>query len=429
MKSLKQIQKFEHETLYVGEYDFSLSHFNQLVSFNDKHGQKFFKVGNKKITFSSYVGVIQVSGLTIEILPKGDSNKDRKQGKEKWRTALINILSECDKIKLKGTQAANLSFNKNTLLDLYIAYFLTEVEQIIHRGLVKRYDRREGQKYALKGALHFPKHTAKNYINKERFYTKHQVYDYNHQLNKIIKTALHVLKKINISSSLLGIVNNLDLKMEEIDFIHSPAKLNQNIHYSRRTNHYREAIKIALLIIQEYSPILKSGPNEIIAFLFNMNELFEDFIYRRLKREEVNFQRIGLSVLNQKSKNFWNERTIRPDIVLKFTADNEDQNVIIDTKWKLLTEVNPSIQDLRQMFVYNLYYTSEHSVLLYPDNGVQDLAKKPFVSVDCIDKEEHGCAVSFINPFLDQGSINPNFASNLLEKLTSSNLATFSYGN
>lgn len=162
MKNLKLIQKFEHETLYVGEQEFSLSHFNQLVSFNDKHDQKFFSIGNKKITFSSYVGVIQVSGLTIEILPKGDSNLNRLNGKEKWRTALINILSECNKIKLKGTQAANLSFNKHNLLDLYIAYFLTEVEKILHRGLIKKYDRREGQKYALKGALHFPKHISKN---------------------------------------------------------------------------------------------------------------------------------------------------------------------------------------------------------------------------------------------------------------------------
>lgn len=419
MMSLKPIQKFEHETLYVGEHDFSLSHFNQLVSFNDKHNQKFFSIGNKKITFSSYVGVVQVSGLTIEIIPKGDSNNDRIKGKEKWRTALINILSECDKIKLKGTHTANLSFNKHNLLDLYIAYFLTEVEKVLHKGLVKKYDRREGQKYTLKGALHFPKHISKNYTNKERFYTKHQVYDYNHQLNKIIKTALQILKKINVSSSLLGIVQNLDLKMEEIEVINSSADLNQKIHYSRRTKHYSEAVMLAQLIIKEYSPILKSGINEIIAFLFNMNELFEDFIFRRLRREEINFQHIGLEVLKQRSKNFWNDRTIRPDILLKFTVDNLEQNIIIDTKWKLLTEVKPSIQDLRQMFVYNLYFNTEHSVLLYPDNGLSDLEMQPYEESEWIKEHDHGCEVRFIDPFQENGTINSDFTSCFIEKLIS----------
>ena len=72
--ALNKIQIFEHQTLKVDETTkFNLVHFNALEKYGYKTKEKYFSVGNKRIKFNNYVGVIQVKNLTIEILPKADN--------------------------------------------------------------------------------------------------------------------------------------------------------------------------------------------------------------------------------------------------------------------------------------------------------------------------------------------------------------------
>ena len=40
--------------------------------------------------------------------------------------------------------------------------------------------------------------------------------------------------------------------------------------------------------------------------------------------------------------------------------------MIVDTKWKLIRDGRPSDADLKQMFVYNLFWQTDRSILLYP---------------------------------------------------------------
>lgn len=411
------IQKFEYESLFVGEDGFKLLHFDALTAYNDKHNSQFFTVGNKKIVFNSYVGVIYVAGLTIEILPKGDRYTNSEKQKKKWQKVLINLLSECKKINLKSIQSAQLSLQQFSLLEFYLYHFLNEVDEILRHGYMRRYGKQFGQKKSLKGALYFPKHISKNYIHKERFYTNHQVFDYNHSLNQILKTAITVLLKMNINSSLIGKAQNLDLKMEGVDFIH-PNKINiHTLNIDRRVSHYENAIQLALMIINEYSPTLQHGQNNVIAFLFNMNDLFEEFIYRRLRKEEHKYGDISLSITDQVIKKFWDYKTIRPDILMSYKTGQQEMNLIIDTKWKLLDETIPSDADLKQMFVYNLYFSSDRSILLYPNNGLDDRNKTDFHYSDWVRNNSHGCELKFVDPFMDDGRINEDFASFLIEQV------------
>jgi len=411
------IQKFEYESLYVGEAGFRQLHFDALVAYNDKNDNQLFSVGNKKIVFKSYVGVLYVEGLTIEILPKGDRYTYTKSDKNKWQRALINLLSECKKINLKSVKTAQLSLKYHSLLEFYLNHFLNEVEEILRHGYMRKYGEHSGQKKSLKGALHFPTHISTNYIHKERFFTNHQVYDYNHPLNQILKTALNVLLKMNISSTLIGKAQNLDFKMEKVDFIHPSSIKKHSLIFDRRVYHYENAIQLALMIIKEYSPTLRTGQNDVVAFLFNMNDLFEEFIYRRLRKEEYKYGAISLRVTDQVSKKFWENKRIRPDIILSFKEGKHKKNIIIDTKWKLLEESVPSDPDLKQMFVYNLYFTSDKSILLYPYSGLDDRSKTAFQNTEWVSNRSHGCEMKFVNPFMDDGRINEGFATHFLEQL------------
>ncbi|MGJ1274956.1 5-methylcytosine restriction system specificity protein McrC [Sphingobacterium siyangense] len=70
----------------------------------------------------------------------------------------------------------------------------------------------------------------------------------------------------------------------------------------------------------------------------------------------------------QNSDKFWENKHIRPDIVLK----TKDETFVIDTKWKIIEANNPSDDDLKQMFVYNLHWKAEKTLLIYPKTNQID---------------------------------------------------------
>ena len=179
MSSSKNIlQVFEHHTLKVDEASaFKMVHFNALEKYGYKTKEKFFSVGNKRIKFNNYVGVIQVKNLTIEILPKADNKGDDKASKDKWHNALITMLKECKLIKLNTISNAKLKLKSASILDLYYDLFLSETETIFKHGLRKNYRSIEENLNKVKGKILFTNHIRKNAFHKERFFVEHKIFD------------------------------------------------------------------------------------------------------------------------------------------------------------------------------------------------------------------------------------------------------------
>ena len=286
-----------------------------------KHNNKFFSVGNKKFFFNQYVGVIQVGNLIIEILPKAD--RDNTEDENKWHDALVHMLKVCKLIKLDSLTSAHLRTRSASLIDLYFETFINEVSLLLHRGLVKKYRLQEKNLNKLKGRIVFSTNLRKNYIHKERFYTAHQVYDKNNIFNKILKKALETVSNITSNQHLLSKTKKLLLSFEDVENINVSETLFNKISFERRTVDYKYAMNLARLILLNYSPDLKGGRDNILAILFDMNTLFEKFIYRLLKREESNYSYLNLSITGQASREFWQGKTIRPDIVIKYETCGE----------------------------------------------------------------------------------------------------------
>ena len=150
----KSKQVFEHGELAVGAQGLTKSQFAALVRFNDAHGQKYFRVGHNRLRFTEYVGVIQVGDLAIEVLPKvGQASPAEGL---KWRRVLVKMLGEARIIASPANEAV-LARTRSPLIDLYLNAFLDETRALVHRGLVKRYRREEGNVGVLKGRIIFAK--------------------------------------------------------------------------------------------------------------------------------------------------------------------------------------------------------------------------------------------------------------------------------
>lgn len=398
MSRRKTISIFEHQYIRVGENGFEDHHFERLVAYNELHGNKYFTVGLKKIKFSNYVGVIQVGNLTIEILPKADFSSDQ----EKWRFALLAMLFQCKHISLQSLTEAYLKLRTASIMDLILESFLLEVEYLLSIGLVKGYRKVSSNKTNLKGKIEFSQHVSRNIIHKELFYTISDTYDYNIIWNRILRKALDIVLLISSNATIRSKTEKVSLCFEGIQSGIITGKLFQNLRYNRKTEAYKKAIKLAELIILSYNPDIQFGKNYILAVMFDMNRLFEEYVYRILKKDEGLFPAINLKIRPQQSRVLWQSRRIRPDIVLEFKKQGEMEKIIIDTKWKILTDYTPSDEDLRQMYTYNLHMDAMKSVLLYPKLNLVSQEPVDYEQAKSVEKA-HSCQLVFADLFTDDG--------------------------
>ena len=356
MNNKKFIQVFEYQKLRYDDVGiFRKHHFDAMVKFNELHQNKYFTIIHQGIRFGSYVGVIQIGGLTIEILPKADNNENAD--KNLWQNVLLNMLKICKKIQVESISETQLKKRYHSILDVYFELYLDEIERLVKKGLIKKYRKNQSNQNALKGKLLFAQNIQQNLVHKEHFYCEHQVYDKNHLLHQILYKGLLVLKTF-VNDSLKDKLNRLLFEFQDFENINIQKKHFDKIIIDRKNNDYQKAIDIAKIIILNYSPSLNYGSDNLLTLLFDMNTLWEEYIFRILQKHKTD----EIEVSFQNSDKFWENKRIRPDIVLKI----KDETFVIDTKWKIIEANNPSDDDLKQMFVYNLHWKAEKTLLLYP---------------------------------------------------------------
>lgn len=368
-KQSEVITVFEHQILKLGEKYKGIC-FNEdmlrcLQTHSGDNGVKYFSLINNGVKFNQYVGVLQLSNITIEILPKADKNVKE----DIWRNNLIGMLQAVGLFNVQAPTSSDLYLRSNSILDLYFELFIREIEYLLHRGLVKKYRKTEGNVNALKGSLQFSKHIQKNLVHQERFYVRYITYDKEHQLHEILYKAIKLLNRLNTNINLSSRLSCLLLDFPEMSDINVSDALFSKISYDRKTEPYKSAIDIARLLLLNYYPDLSRGSDDVLALMFDMNILWEKFVYISLLKS-----RRFKSIEAQCSKRFWEASDndfssyMKPDIVI---YNELDECIVLDTKWKNLNESSPSSQDLRQMYAYMMYYKAKKVALVYPGSKDQ----------------------------------------------------------
>ena len=408
------IQIFEHERLTTRGDELgrriTRPQFEKLCEFNDTHDNKYYTVIRNGVKFSQYVGVMRIGNLVIEILPKADkiSYENRKEAYDRWRKVLLKMLAISGYLQVDSVSQSFLKRRNNSLLDLYFELYLKEVELILRRGPVKKYRQVDSNLNVLKGRIKFAEHIRKNLVHGERFYTVHQQYDYEHLINQILLKGLLILKRISNDGFLGNRINQLLFLFPEIKEIPINEATFEKVNLNRKTEFYTRALDIARMLILNYSPDITRGENDMLAILFDMNMLWERYIYKRLKlfEGEGNY-RVGY----QEGKNFWENRKIRPDLVIR----KGGETIILDTKWRLAKPDKPTDDELKQMYAYNLYWEAKKSILLYP--GTENKKDGPYGKFHKGIPDEHFCKVGFVKVLDKKNELNKEVAREILEKI------------
>lgn len=395
----RSIKVFEHSQLLFDNSERDTAFFKSLVKYNERHEGKFFRVGNRKITFNSYVGVIQIGNNVLEILPKADAGPASPEAVGVWQRTLLQMLKTAGYIRNNPANSANQHIQNSNLMDIYLLTFLQEVVQLVHAGLIKKYIRVRSNGNVLKGKLLVEKQMQYNLMHEERFYTEHTRYSRNAVHNQVLKAALDIVSKTTTNKHVKLESRKLLLYFEDVELWNGNKIELGNIIIDRKWKTYQPAMELAKLILLNHSPAMRVGDNYTMAILFDMNRLFEKYVYRILKKKEPEFRAQRLRISYQESISFWENRYLQPDIILDYFDGKKMVRLIVDAKWKLIEDKGLANNDLKQMFAYNILFNSSHAILLYPYTGRRGSGKKPFHrglrEVDL----SHSCEIYFLDIF------------------------------
>jgi 5-methylcytosine-specific restriction enzyme subunit McrC len=386
-KNTIRVSEFE-KLYYDNDKPFKEKHWQALCFYQEQQykkgesGVEYFRILNKGVQFTNYVGVIQAGNLTIEVLPKTDKQKstaanlsvseleksdnEASHAKQCWHNVLLQMLKECKLLQVNHVDYARLNLKSNSILEIYLELFLAEAEKLLHEGLIKKYKKIERNQLAMKGQLMFSKNISLNFVHDERFYVRYTEYNRDNIFNQILFKTLRLIPTLSSNPFLSDRVNRLLLDFPEMSDCRVTTDTFGKLIYDRKTQRYKQAILVSKMLLLNYRPDITGGSENVMAILFDMNELWEEFVYRQL----VKGAKEGVSVSRQNKKAFWYNQTInfhkqvRPDIVVT----KEERKFILDTKWKIIDDNRPGDDDLKQMFVYNLLWDAEKSILLYPGN-------------------------------------------------------------
>ena len=369
----KNITVFEHQTIKLDQeidgVKFDSNNLKALQNYYGEKGVPYFSLIHNGVRFNEYVGVIQVGNTVIEVLPKADNAFARTSEKNLWRDILIDMLFAVRLFDIHAPSSSTLKLKSNSILDLYFELFLNEVEYLLHSGLVKQYRSKEDNVTSLKGSLKFGRHIQQNLTHQERFYVCHTTFDVEHKLHFIIYKTIRLLKHLNTNTVIQSRIGTLLLNFPEMSDIKVSEITFARIVYNRKTLIYKKSIDIAHLLLLHYHPDVSRGKDNVLALMFDMNYLWEQFVYVSLRKHKESVT----TITAQTSKLFWKPKTgykskIRPDIVVNKDKEN---CVVLDTKWKNLKGSNPLPDDLRQMFVYHEYYNAQRVALVYPGSKTE----------------------------------------------------------
>ncbi len=359
-----KISVYEYDKLRIGDNPFFTKPVHQALEHLYFSSElKYFNLIPCGVQFREFVGVIQVNGVQIEILPKLDRYDSEKS---KWRDILIGMLHEVGLFRVSAPSFSSLTLRSNSILELYFELFISEVEYLVRTGLIKQYRRQSQNQTSLKGSLDFPRHLTKNLVHQERFFTNSSIYDQDHLWHQILSQTIDLIRLLSQNSHIHSRIGALKLSFPDI----SPQKISErsfdSLVYNRKTESYRTAMEIARLLLCNYHPDLKSGRNNVLALMFDMNILWESFIYHSLRKQFIR-EGSGWVVSAQRSTAFWSSRacrtSLRPDILIE---TGKGCKFILDTKWKHPVDNKPSSTDLQQLFAYSRFFDTNNTALVYP---------------------------------------------------------------
>lgn len=344
--------------------------FQQLERFNERFERqrkiKVFQYGTRNtLVAQNFVGVIHLGAYQVEVLPKIEATEHR------IRQNLLQMVASTLNLKLHGNELGLLDRANQSILEVLIRLYCDLLWEAVHKGMVRRYESRQDNLVVLRGRLNMAQQLRHNLARPDRLHCTFDEFTQDNALNRALKAALRVLFRLAKTESSSKSLAELLFCFDGVADMPASAIHWEQVTTDRLSERYAPLIRMARLFIDGATPDLTAGGGDGFAVLFDMNQLFEEYVGKQVQR--ITAER-GLVAKLQGPKRHLAVRDggascfeLRPDIVVMETGNHL---AVIDTKWKRLksngVREDISTSDLYQMFAYAKQYQVPSVILLYP---------------------------------------------------------------
>lgn len=329
-----------------------------------------FRWGHQTVQWRQYCGVVQLDGLTLEILPK-IYGKESQPGS--CRATLVKMLRKAGLMKIHRGADASVQAQKYYLLDIFIQELCLQIVEQSLMGKPRDYQQHEENLGVVKGKLLMNQQLRKNLTHLERLYCEYDELTDDIPINRIIKYTLQVLLPQCQSNRSRKAISELLMQHDGITDERFAASDIDHIHLNRTTDRYKSILAWCRLFLDGLSPDVTAGKHNLLSILFDMNVLFERWLATELRPIA---HKAGLMLREQQPRKYLAYRPdidrkvfqTRPDISL---MDRENKVVmILDAKWKVLDDTEYKLgisqQDLYQLSAYGNLYHINRLAIVYP---------------------------------------------------------------
>jgi 5-methylcytosine-specific restriction enzyme subunit McrC len=368
LRTMKNVSIREaYDWLHMGKH-INGSEWDELLRFLQEKYISFVEIAYGKLRFINLVGVIQLSTVRIEILPKLTIHGDSEQ---KNREALLNMLTVTRTLPVHLHESTLSQLAKSDLLHIFARIYLELLLKELRRGVYKEYKLNQENSPVLKGRFLLHEHIRQNAFLPVKAFCEFDEFQEDVLLNRILKRALKVvfphLSKSTMKTESLFIIEMLQ-NVKDVNITKTDLDA---VKFNRQNRRFEQVHKVARMILSNEMMTSKYSKEQSFSFLFEMNVLFESYIERAF-RFLSSENRVEIRAQHDEKRLLINVNSGQENIKLKpdFVINGADYQLIVDTKWKNIVyegRVLYQQSDLYQMYAYvTSYQEAEKCILLYP---------------------------------------------------------------
>jgi 5-methylcytosine-specific restriction enzyme subunit McrC len=305
--------------------------------------------GHYDVTPSSWIGALEGPGLSILIRPKLPIER-----------VLFMMSYALDPASWRDLQ---FGFSESeSLVEAIAPGFVYQIRKAFARGLLQGYRSQEDSLLLVRGRIRFEDQLRLRPGRLLPIEVRYDDFTEDIEENRLIKAALHTLRQIRLRSRpARESLRAFDATLSNVSLMEYGRAVSGPV-FTRLNEHYRSAVELARLILRTASFELGPGGVTTSAFLVDMNQVFEDFVYVALS------ERLGLSSQTfRQGALFWFDTraaiAVRPDL----SWWSRSKCVFVgDLKYKKIQTGIPNA-DLYQAFAYATAAELDESLLVYAE--------------------------------------------------------------
>lgn len=370
---------FEHDFV---EYPWQDRHLASLARLNAIYGRDVLKIsirnGKIAVKATQHVGVFRVDDIEVQVFPKmyraGDGNPRETATRDFFYLLEYAGLPVVEFHGLGGLLGEKLDW-----LEIFTRMFAEELRRHWNRGAYRTYQPVEEVSPVLKGKWRLSeqfRHPARKHL----FYIEHDEFTADNQLNRVFRYVVEKLWTRTTDARNRRLLSELRQDMGEVSLLPSVTLMMANSVFITRLNQqYEGLLELARLFLANAGLQLSSGKVETLAFCFDMNRVFEDFVTGfiiRHRREILPDSLQDCDLFQQARghrKHLAEDRDntqffkLKPDLVFH---DGHGYPIVLDVKYKLIRTEAQDLDvfsgDFYQMFAYIHRYNCPLAIVVYP---------------------------------------------------------------